>query len=291
MVNVTDQFGDAGVGYGIGVSMYNPIVATMTPSSSLIYAGNSVTVVTAASGGRYPYNFGNFILTPGNLQGNLQLTPIGINVGYGAQDSFYFASGGSYVISETVGDLNGGTVTVSTPITVISPVAPLGIAMVPATATMDAGQSLELANITTGGTGPYSYSYAVPAGVSESNGDGNQFGFPAPGTYTITETVKDSQSETASNSVIVTINPSPAISVAPRLSTIDTGQSVTFTNITSYGMPPYAYAYSVLQFGSPASAGNYILNGNTIQFTNPGTYNVVETVMDNASESAFGLPR
>ncbi|MDE1865865.1 MAG: hypothetical protein KGH94_04485 [Candidatus Micrarchaeota archaeon] len=64
-----------------------------------------------------------------------------------------------------------------------------------------------------------------------------------------------------------------AISISPASASIYLGQSVTFTNATIGGTPPYAYSYSV----SPSS---YALSGNTVTFLGLGSYSVVEKVTD-----------
>ncbi len=76
------------------------------------------------------------------------------------------------------------------------------------------------------------------------------------------------------------------ITLSPTSELTDAGQSVTFYNTTTGGTPPYVFAYSVSQFGTPASTGNYLISGNSIKFTNAGTYNVIENVTDSIGNIA-----
>ena len=69
------------------------------------------------------------------------------------------------------------------------------------------------------------------------------------------------------------------IVLTPNSASINTGQSIAFTNTTVGGISPYTFTYLVLQSGVPAT-GTYTQVGNTITFTGTGTYDVSEQVAD-----------
>jgi hypothetical protein len=69
------------------------------------------------------------------------------------------------------------------------------------------------------------------------------------------------------------IGPPPTITLVPSTATIDAGQSVAFTNITTSGTPGYAYSYTT-------NAPDAVITGNSILFPTEGTYGVVEYVED-----------
>ncbi len=80
---------------------------------------------------------------------------------------------------------------------------------------------------------------------------------------------------------VITVNPTPTISIAPTTKTIDQGQSVAFTNTITGGTSPFSYAYTV----NPNTG--VTVSGNTITFANAGTFNVLESVTDSAGVTAY----
>src|SRR5208283_441084 len=150
------------------------------------------------------------------------------------------------------------------------------ITLSPSTSTIDTGNSVIFSNTVTGGTSPftYAYTYSPSTGVSQS---GNTFTFANSAPYNAFETVTDNAGVVA-NSVnsVITVNSKPAITLSPSTSTIDTGNSVIFSNTVTGGTSPFTYAYTY----SPSTGVSQ--SGNTFTFANSGTFNFFETVTDNS---------
>jgi len=174
-------------------------------------------------------------------------------------------------------------------------VSGLSISLSPTSNTITTGVSVKFTNTTMGGAAPYTHSYSVfQYGTTAQSGNyvitGNSIEFlntqsSSAQTFNVLESVTDNSGTTAySSNSVITVNSPPTIALSPTTNTINSLQSVKFTNTTSGGTPPYTFAYSVFQYGSAASPSNFIINGNSIEFTNAGTYNVLEGVTD-----AFGI--
>src|SRR5208283_5654330 len=130
------------------------------------------------------------------------------------------------------------------------------ITLSPSTSTIDTGNSVIFSNTVTGGTSPftYAYTYSPSTGVSQS---GNTFTFANSGTYNFFETVTDNAGVVA-NSVnsVITVNSKPAITLSPSTSTIDTGNSVIFSNTVTGGTSPFTYAYTYSPSTGVSQSGN-----------------------------------
>jgi hypothetical protein len=159
-------------------------------------------------------------------------------------------------------------------------------------ATIDKGQSNTITALWTEGTPNYavtlfsgtSQTCSVDASpVSTANniaGQSTTFSVtPGSSTYYCIGISDSASTNAIANQITaskITVNPDPTISILPLTQSIDTGQSVLFTNTTLLGIPPYAWTYTVNPTGGVSGTGN------VITFGNAGTFNVVETVTDNA---------
>jgi len=89
----------------------------------------------------------------------------------------------------------------------------------------------------------------------------------------------DSNMTNTTNATTTILSSAPlTISLATPPTTVDAGQSVTFTNSSAGGSGPLTYSYF-------AMGGTYVANGDQITFMTPGTYYVSETVSDGTSSA------
>ena len=190
-----------------------------------------------------------------------------------------FSTQGTYSVTATVQDADAQTASVTATITVNAPLSLTITALTPTT--IDKGQTVTFSNSESGGMGPYTISYSVsPVGGGIKFGSysisGNVISFLIPGQYVVGSTVTDSLSDTvaSSNSITVTVNALPTVTLIPSSNPIDVGGTVTFSNTTAYGTAPYTYIWSY-----PSSQG-ITQQGNTFTFTETGNFTVTLSIVD-----------
>ena len=174
----------------------------------------------------------------------------------------------------------------------------LSVNITPANSIVYNGNTVTFNAVITGGTGNFTYQWYNFSshffGKLMTNKTSNALILPfnSPGKYSYFLMVTDKGTTTSplassmSHPVNVTVLFPPSITLYSTANTIYALQSVEFTNTTSGGVPPYTYTYSVFQYGVIAQNANYIISGNSIQFKQPGLYNVMETVTDSIGEMA-----
>jgi YVTN family beta-propeller protein len=163
---------------------------------------------------------------------------------------------------------------------------------------LDIGQTQTISVAWNGGASPYSANYLIynSVGLCQSRlyagigGLSNTYSYATSsacgtGTITANSIITDNALAQATNSVTYSVNQMPAITISPSANMIYALQSVVFANTTKYGTSPYTFAYLVFQFGTAANTGNYLVSGNKIEFTDQGTYNVIETVTDHVGST------
>lgn len=171
----------------------------------------------------------------------------------------------------------------------------LGIVTQPSAA-IDSGQNVILANLTSGGTGPYTYQWYNSSAADNSIACGSASVMSASTSNTLSTgpltsntgyclqvTDNGASGATAAANVIVVVNAAPTLLLSPSSETIEAGQSVAFTNVTSGGTPPYSYSYSV---NNGTLGIDYTISGNSITFLTPNTYVVTESATDSANSVA-----
>src|SRR3989454_63400 len=140
------------------------------------------------------------------------------------------------------------------------------------------GQTVSFTGSVSGGSAPYSYSWSFGDGSTGTGSPGTHT-YSSAGSYTTALTVKDSstplRTATSQKTVAVT-SPPPPISVTFTLnpSSLDAGQSISFTASAFGGAPPYSYSWS---YGD-GSAGTGLRVNHT--YNSDGTYQVTLTVAD-----------
>ncbi|MDE1865859.1 MAG: hypothetical protein KGH94_04455 [Candidatus Micrarchaeota archaeon] len=158
---------------------------------------------------------------------------------------FTFADQGACRIILHVSDQSGETNSSSNTITVTPP---LVITNFVANWTfISAGQSINFTVTSTGGTGNNIYTYFVNGGAVSTTSS-NSIVLPAtlPGNYLVTVGVEDQTGEVynAIQVAEITVTPQLGISITPSTATIDQGQTIDYTNITTGGTGGNVYSYT-----------------------------------------------
>ncbi|MHB1830248.1 MAG: spherulation-specific family 4 protein [Candidatus Micrarchaeaceae archaeon] len=160
--------------------------------------------------------------------------------------------------------------------------------------TLDAGQTIAFNALATEGSGSYTaYNFLIfnsATGIQVGNylTTSNSFAYSIPSsevgnTLVVNVLVTDSNGESA-NSIftgILTVNNPPTISITPSKTAIDAGQAITITNTVTGGTAPFTYSYTV------NSMTGVTVGSNQITFADAGTFNVLESVTDNAGVTAY----
>jgi hypothetical protein len=253
----------------IAVTVSNALTTsaiTITPTSTDV--GTPVTATVAAGYGTAPfaYKWTASPTTGWTYSGN----------------KITFTSPGTYTATVTVTDPYGSAQSSAT-ITVTS--GPQ-VTLLPASSTIDVGQSVTFTNTSVGGVAPFKYSYSVTTSLGTPGSSsyfisGNVITFNNAGSYSVTLTETDSLSNSITSSPVqVKVHSLPTITISPASTSIDIGQSVTFTNITSGGTSPYTYTWSY-----PSGSG-ITQSGNKFTFNSLGTFMIVLTVADSVGKVA-----
>ena len=283
---VTDHTGSVAYSSNSVINVNPALSITISPAANTITTGQSVRFTNTTQGGTSPYTYSYSVFQYGTAAqtGNYVITENSIEF-LNTESS----SAQTFNVLETVTDNIGTVAHSSNSVITVNP--SLSITISPAASTINTGSSVVFTNTTSGGTSPYTYSYLVfQYGTAAQTGNylitGNSIEFlntesSSAQTFNVIETVIDYTGFTAySSNSVITVNPALSITISPAANTITTGQSVKFTNVTSGGTSPYTYSYSVFQYGVTAQDANYVITGNSIEFPNAGTFNVLETATD-----------
>ena len=273
VVTVTEvsNTGIFGTSPPITVTVANPptsSVISISPTTTEV--GNPITATMQSGYGTSPFTYvWSVTLSGGSASGDYSAS--------GNQVTFNTA--GTYSATVTITDADGisashvATITVNAQLSIIiSSITPT---------TVDKGQTVTFSNSVAGGLAPYTIGYSVSSigggiKIGAYSVSGNVITFSLTGEYTITSTVTDSIGSTASssNSITITVNVLPTITITASATTIDTGNSVAFTNTTSGGTQPYTYIWSY-----PSTQG-ITKSGNNFTFQNTGNFTITLTIVD-----------
>ena len=247
----------------------------VSPSTWTMDSGQTEIFNASASGGSGAYSSFQWYLNGVSQSGKTTST-----------FSFSSTTSGSYTITATVTD----SLNVTSP---QSPAASITVYAVPTASvsptswSMSVGQSKTFTASPTGGSGTYSAYQWYVGGVAQSGQTASTFNYvpSAAGTYSLTVTVTDSKNVTSNQSTaaIATVSGPVAVSVSPSTSTMDVGQSTTFTANPAGGSDVYTsyqwYVGGVAQSGKIASTFTYTA-------TTAGSPLITVTVTDNSGSTS-----
>ncbi len=267
-----------------GGSTGGPSVGSITASPSSADTGQSVTFTPSVSGGTTPYTY-SWSTAPATGLGCGSLT--------GATLTCTPTASSVYTVSLKVTDKNGNSGTGSAPAYTVYPTPTVGVPAPSTTAPVVGTAFTFTATAGLSGSGSDVYSWTQSAsglGCTSANALSISCTPTTAGTYTVTAKVTDSNGGVGSNtSASLTVSggagsgPSVTAPVGSPTS-VDVGQTVSFTTVASGGTAPYTYAWS-----STPSAGLGCSNSATSTWTcvptAAGTYTVGVTVTDSASKT------
>ena len=222
------------------VFVIDSAVSVGAPSASTpsVDAGQSVTFTSAPSGGTNSYAY---------LWAGLPTGCAGSTISISCDPT----TPGTFSVSVTVTDTNGGTATSSALSFTVDADLSAG-APTADRASVDVGQNV-LFNVTTsGGSGSLVYAWTgLPTGCVASSVASISCTPSGPGTFSISVTVLDSNGyHVTPGPLSFTIDQTPAVG-APTASvaSADVGQSVTFSVVATPGSGSYTYAWTGLPVG------------------------------------------
>jgi PKD repeat protein len=195
---------------------------------------------------------------------------------YNAVFSYVFASSQIVYVNLTVKDTYGFTSTVTQRVLVVP--APSVTIFANRTA-IDQGMSISFTSAVQHGVGPYNFTWEINGGII-GYGSSFDYVFSTSNIYTVTLVVKDSFGETAKSNISVTVNKPLTVSATVKYSSIDEGQTDTFSGIVSGGTGPYYYSWSI---GTNVVGSSQNLS---YPFSVSGTYTVTFAITD-----SFGYSR
>ena len=180
----------------------------------------------------------------------------------------------------------------SSPVTVTVVNPPTSSALTISPVVTDVGSPVTVSIQSGYGIAPFVYAWTVTlsSGGSAAGNysfSGNTITFKLPGSYSVTATVEDSDGMSASVVAQVKVNPQLAITLSATTPTsIDKGQTVTFSYSINGGTAPYSVSYTVMLQGGALAFGAFSVSGNIITFTAVGNYTVDSIVTDALSSTS-----
>jgi|GEM_PF-2990172 len=252
-----------------------PLTASIAAQTNVLCkGGNSGIVTIAAIGGTAGYTY--------SKDGGAT---------YQASGSFSGLIAGSYTLREK--DSNGCLF--DQPVAVTEPAASLTVVASANTPACSNG-ILALTATGSGGTGPYSYNWTGPNAFSSILQNPSMVcpSSSAAGNYVVT--IKDANNCTAVNSVSVTINSAPVVTVNASINTICAGGSVTLTSSSNIppppGLPaPILTATNNSTGGTPANAAwtiqndGYVTNGLTFHSNDNSQFYLSDSRSQNGTKT------
>ena len=275
ILHVSDISGETNQS-NVTIDVTPPLVVSLTNTTTTnISADQSVSFSNETSGGTGD-NIWTYVVKCEDLEFNVN-----------ENNSVTFTTPGTCTVQLNVTDASGeqassGTVTVD--------VTPrLTTTLLPTSATVETGQTVNFTNDTVGGTGSNVYSYGISCGDTDGSHSisGNDVTFTGIQTCDVTLYVTDISGEKANSTSVITVVTPPQITLAANTTLIDAGQLVDFTNVTTGGVPPYGpYAYTVNSPLPEQVPGS----GNSFAFGVPGNYLFTENVVDSVGGMATSNP-
>ena len=267
-------------------------VLTALPQNAEIDQGQSLTFNTGVSGGTGTFTYLWYNDSTGTPEPIL----------YEQLPTFFMTGGktGNFVYYVTATD-TGTTPGAAPQISAVSNNALLEVMPYPTVNIIPSYSKINVTNSTSlfanvsGGTGNFAYQWynaTSGPGIAISGATSNSLGFygSATGNYIYYVIVTDLGTYTGALPIVTALSQKAAIEVEakpkvyvtllPPNAVIDAGQSVSFTNTTTGGTPPYTYVYSVNAVSANTYANNAIENGNSFNFAEAGLYNITLSAND-----------
>ena len=242
-----------------------PLSIKTQPKDVTVEPSRRTTLTVEATGGQAPYTYTWQIPTPSGRGVEWKAIPNSTISGYTGQGTnvLAFSSGnvGTTRVRCVVEDAKGNTVTSdAVTITVQETTAPLAITTQPESVTVEAGKTATFTVAASGGKAPYTYTWQMPSGtnwVDVPNGSGysgqgtDTFNFDTESpVYTrVRCVVSDANGNTVtSDAAEITVEAAAiplSITTQPKDTTVEAGETATFTVEASGGQAPYTYTWQM----------------------------------------------
>jgi len=269
--SVTDALGNQTSASVIVTVHSDPVVATPSAQPASVDLGQTALFSTSASGGSGGYSYSWTGLPPGCASAD------------SASISCRVASLGTYDISVAATD-SSGLLVYSAPLTFVPAPDPVLVGFTASPSIFDISGRVTFDVSGAGGSGRLSFAYSgLPPGCQTANSTTITCTPTLTGMYTVTVSVTDSNGFTVSSSLLVTVNPSLAVTAlnsTARL--VDVGQNFTLTVSSSGGSGPSSYTYTALPPGCQTASSP----GLTCISSRSGNYTITVIVTDSASATA-----
>lgn len=261
------------------------IVVSPRPTASALSAVNGSGAPTSSADVGQALTFG---LTASFGSGGETITWSGLPAGCSAPTGAAVSvpctptAAGSYAVSANVADSNG--VSVDSP-SVRVDVSPglSGVQLSASATTMDAGQSLVLGSLVSGGSGVNTYDWSgLPAGCAATASSTIMCVPGSAGSSTVHLTVTDSNGATAAATLPLTVNARLGVSVTQSTSAASAPGAVTFTASVTGGTAPVTLVWLVNGSVDTSATGSTL----TLTGLAAGTYSVQVLATDGAGATA-----
>jgi len=250
---------------GFMVAGIPPSINSFSAMPSVIDEGSSTTISSSVSFGVGAISYAYSGLPSGMVSKNTDMisgTP---------------SATGSYIITLTVTDAVGESVSTTTMLTVNKP---LSAAASTQASDADAGQVVSFTVTVSGGTSPYTEQWAFGDGGT-ATGLSVFHVYNASGRYSVSVVVKDAVGSIFIANLTETISLPPAnLTISTSRDVTDVGVPVMFSAESQYGSSPVSYSWSMGD-GGTSSATTF-----TYAYSAPGEYKVTLTVRDSAGVSS-----
>jgi outer membrane protein assembly factor BamB len=267
-VNVTDNVRFKAKSNIANVAVNPALSASVSPSAIVMNVNESQLFTSSVTGGTSPYTY------------QWYLNGISVSGATNTTWNFTLASAGTYTVYVEVNDSAGAQATSNTAAINLQ----LSASVLPASATLDVGQSQLFTSSVSGGATPYSYQwYLNDTPVIGATSPTWIFAPASVDSYTVYVNVTDALGAVAtSGTVPVTVNGPLSVSVAPSSVTMDVGQSQLLTSTASGGTAPFTYqwcANGVAVSGATSFVWSFIPSSS-------GSYNVYVNITDSVGFTA-----
>jgi hypothetical protein len=267
-VNVTDSVG-VEVESNVAVVTVNPLPSvSILPTSVTLDVSQSQKFVSSVSGGTVPYSYQwylNGTAFPLATNSTWTVTPL---------------SSGSYSVYVNVTDSVGVEVESNVAVVTVNPLP--SVSILPASAALDVGQSQTFTSTVSNGTSPFSYQWYLNGSASAAASTWT-FSPSSQGTYTVYINVTDYKGvRVQSNTVTMTVDYVPTISISPTSAALDVGQSQLFNSSVHNGTSPFSYQWYLNGATVPGATGSTW----TFIPLSSGSYSVYVNVTDGVGVQA-----